>query len=58
MKKEITMRQMATIKRVAQNVNPLIVKKSKLISKIDELEDVFVITSFKGQGVEQLERDD
>ena len=33
------MRQMATIKRVAQNVNPLIVKKSKLISKIDELED-------------------
>ena len=39
MKKEITMRQMATIKRVAQNVNPLIVKKSKLISKIDELED-------------------
>ena len=30
---------MATIKRVAQNVNPLIVKKSKLISKIDELED-------------------
>ena len=39
MKREITMRQMATIKRVAQNVNPLIVKKSKLISKIDELED-------------------
>ena len=27
-------------------------------AKIDELEDVFVITSFKGQGVEQLERDD
>ena len=42
MKKEITMRQMATIKRVAQNVNPLIVKKSKLISKIDELEDELI----------------
>ena len=36
------MRQMATIKRVAQNVNPLIVKKSKLISKIDELEDELI----------------
>ena len=33
---------MATIKRVAQNVNPLIVKKSKLISKIDELEDELI----------------
>lgn len=35
--KEITTRQMAMIKRIAMNVNPLIVKKNKLISKINEL---------------------
>ena len=27
-------------------------------AKIDELEDIFVITDFKGQGVEQIERED
>ena len=35
--KEITTRQMAMIKRIALNVNPLVVKKNKLISKINDL---------------------
>lgn len=35
--KEITTRQMAMIKRIAMNVNPLVIKKNKLISKINEL---------------------
>lgn len=36
--KAISVRQMATIKRVAQNVNPLVVKKNKIIAKISQLE--------------------
>ena len=35
--KEISVRQFASIKRIAMNVNPLVVKKNKLISKINEL---------------------
>ena len=35
--KVITTRQMAMIKRIAMNVNPLVVKKNKLISKINDL---------------------
>ena len=35
--KEITTRQMAMIKRIAMNVNPLVVKKNKLASKINDL---------------------
>ena len=35
--KEITTRQMAMIKRIAMNVNPLVVRKNKLISKINDL---------------------
>ena len=35
--KEITTRQMAMIKRIAMNVNPLVVKKNKLLAKIEEL---------------------
>nr|DAH00034.1 MAG TPA: hypothetical protein [Crassvirales sp.] len=35
--KTISIRQFATIKRVAQNVNPLVVKKNKIAAKIDEL---------------------
>ena len=35
--KTLTIRQMATVKRVAQNVNPLVVKKNKIAAKIDEL---------------------
>lgn len=34
MSKTITVRQMAAIKRVAQNVNPLVTKKNKLMEKI------------------------
>lgn len=37
MNKTLTIRQFATIKRVAQNVNPLVVKKNKIADKIKEL---------------------
>lgn len=37
MNKTLTVRQFAGIKRIAQNVNPLVVKKNKIASKIDEL---------------------
>lgn len=39
--KELTVRQMASIKRVAQNVNPLVTKKNKIISKLDELREEY-----------------
>lgn len=39
--KTLTVRQFATVKRVAQNVNPLVVKKSKIAAKIDELNAEF-----------------
>ena len=35
--KTISIRQFASVKRVAQNVNPLVVKKNKIAAKIDEL---------------------
>lgn len=35
--KTLTVRQVAAIKRIAQNVNPLVVKKNKIAAKIDEL---------------------
>lgn len=35
--KTLTIRQVAAIKRIAQNVNPLVVKKNKIAAKIDEL---------------------
>ena len=41
MTKELTVRQMASIKRVAQNVNPLVIKKNKIISKLDELREEY-----------------
>lgn len=37
--KTLSVRQFAAIKRVAQNVNPLVVKKHKLINKINELNE-------------------
>lgn len=37
MNKTLTVRQLAAVKRVAQNVNPLVVKKNKIAAKIDEL---------------------
>lgn len=41
MTKELTVRQMAAIKRVAQNVNPLVTKKNKIIYKLDELREEY-----------------
>lgn len=41
MTKELTVRQMASIKRVAQSVNPLVTKKNKIISKLDELREEY-----------------
>lgn len=35
--KVLTVRQFAGVKRIAQNVNPLVVKKNKIAAKIDEL---------------------
>lgn len=35
--KTLTARQFAAVKRVAQNVNPLVVKKNKIAAKINEL---------------------
>lgn len=35
--KTLTIRQFAGVKRIAQNVNPLVVKKNKIAAKIDEL---------------------
>ena len=37
MNKTLTVRQFAGVKRIAQNVNPLVVKKNKIATKIDEL---------------------
>lgn len=37
MNKTLTVRQFASVKRIAQNVNPLVVKKNKIAAKIDEL---------------------
>lgn len=37
MSKTLTVRQFAGVKRIAQNVNPLVVKKNKIAAKIDEL---------------------
>lgn len=39
--KTISVRQFATIKRVAQNVNPLVVKKNKIAAKISELNEEY-----------------
>lgn len=37
MNKTLTVRQFAGVKRIAQNVNPLVVKKNKIAARIDEL---------------------
>ena len=39
MKKSISTRQFASVKRIAMNVNPLVVRKTKIINKINELVD-------------------
>lgn len=41
MTKELTVHQMASIKRVAQNVNPLVTKKNKIISKLNKLREEY-----------------
>lgn len=41
MSKTLTTRQFATIKRVAQNVNPLVIKKGKILDKISKLEEEY-----------------
>lgn len=40
--KTLTVRQMAAVKRVAQNVNPLVVKKNKIVAKMNELHEEYV----------------
>lgn len=40
--KTITIRQMSAIKRVAQNVNPLVTKKNKLMEKIDTIREEII----------------
>ena len=39
MNKTLTVRQFATIRRVAQNVNPLVIKKNKLLKQIEDLQE-------------------
>ncbi len=39
--KTLTVRQFATIKRVAQNVNPLVTRKNKVLDKMKELQQEF-----------------
>ena len=38
---KLSVRQFATVKRVAQNVNPLVVKKNKITAKINELNEEY-----------------
>ena len=38
---KLSVRQFATVKRVAQNVNPLVVKKNKIAAKINELNEEY-----------------
>ena len=40
--KTLTTRQFATVKRVAQNVNPLVVKRNKIANKIGELNEAYI----------------
>lgn len=41
MSKTLTTRQFATVKRVAQNVNPSVIKKGKILDKISKLEEEY-----------------
>lgn len=50
--KTITVRQFAAVKRVAQNVNPLVVKKNKIAAKIDELNAEYNTLSAEIEGHE------
>ena len=46
MTKELTVRQMASIKGVAQNVNPLVTKEGKIESKLNELREEYEVYAF------------
>ena len=50
--KVLTVRQMASIKRVAQNVNPLVVKKNKIAAKISELNEEYNVINEEIEGHE------
>lgn len=38
---KLTIRQFAAVKRVAQNVSPLVIKRAKIIAKISELQEEY-----------------
>lgn len=50
--KIITIRQFAAVKRVAQNVNPLVIKKNKIAKKIDELNKEYNLITDEIEGHE------
>lgn len=50
--KTITIRQFASVKRVAQNVNPLVTKKQKLMEKIKDLTSEISLLSQEIEGHE------
>lgn len=52
MNKTLTVRQFAAIKRIAQNVNPLVIKKNKISNKIKELNAEFNSLSEEIEGHE------
>ena len=50
--KTLTVRQFAGVKRIAQNVNPLVVKKNKIAAKIEELEAEYIALTEEIKGHE------
>ena len=50
--KTLTVRQFAGVKRIAQNVNPLVVKKNKIAAKIDELNAEYNALTEESEGHE------
>jgi hypothetical protein len=52
MNKTLTVRQFAGVKRIAQNVNPLVVKKNKIAAKIDELNAEYIALTEEIEGHE------
>lgn len=50
--KTLTIRQVAAIKRVAQNVNPLVIKKGKIADKISKLNADYNATNDEIMGYE------
>lgn len=50
--KTLTVRQFAGVKRIAQNVNPLVVKKNKIAAKIGELNEEYKALTAEIEGHE------